>query len=133
MSRAMVLPGYSPFEAGEESIEDAEQRERRGTTKTNENNAPVAAVLKDNRLASCRMIVESMGIWKTIVHCILSDLKKKLCARFVPHALTAEQREQCIVHAKYLLEMIAHDPNFLNSIITGEKSWCFSYDPETNK
>ncbi len=32
-----------------------------------------------------------------------------------------------------VLEMIAHDPNFLDSIITGDKSWCFSYDPEMKR
>ncbi len=58
----------------------------------------------DNHCASCRMIVESLVIPKTIVHNILSDdLKKwKLCARFVPHVLIAEQWEQHIVQAKDL-------------------------------
>ncbi len=47
----------------------------------NENIARVAAVLKNNRRVSCRMIVESTGISKTIIHHILcDDLKKqKLC------------------------------------------------------
>ncbi len=25
------------------------------------------------------------------------------------------------------------DPNFLDSIITGDESWCFVYDPETKR
>ncbi len=79
--------------AGEESIENAEWSERLETTKTNENITRVTAVLKDNHRASCRMIVESLGILKTIVHHILSDdlKKQKLCAQFVSHAMTAEQ------------------------------------------
>ncbi len=87
------------------SIEDAEWSRRPGTTKTNKNIARVAAVLKDDCCASCRMIAESTGILKkTIVHRILSDdqKKQKLCARFVPHALIAEQWEQRVVHAKDL-------------------------------
>ncbi len=63
--------------AGEESIEDAEQNGRLGTTKMDKNITWVVAVLKDNCRASCRMIVQSTGIPKTIVHRILpKDLKK---------------------------------------------------------
>ncbi len=29
--------------------------------------------------------------------------------------------------------MIKSDPNFLDSIITGEESWCFAYDLETKR
>ncbi len=39
----------------------------------------------------------------------------------MPHVLTAEQQEQRVVHVKDLLEIIAHDPNFLDLIITGDK------------
>ncbi len=92
------------FAAGEESIEDTEWSRRMGTMKTYENIAWVAAVLKDDGRASCRMMAESMGILKTIVHRILSDYlkKRKLCAWFVPHVLTTEQWEQRIVHTKDL-------------------------------
>jgi len=31
-----------------------------------------------------------------------------------------------------LLNMINGDKNFLDKVITGDKSWCFAYDPETN-
>ncbi len=47
------------------------------------------------------------------------------------HAMTAEQKEQCLNHAYNLIETIKDDPNFLDSIITGYESWCFAYDPET--
>ncbi len=105
VSRAMVFRWHSQFVVSEELTEDAERSGRLGTTKTNKNIARVAAVLKDDRYASCRMIVESTGIPKTIVHCILSDdlKKRKLCPPFVPHVLTAEQREQRVVHTKYLI------------------------------
>ncbi len=63
--------------AGEESIEDAERSGMPGTTKTNENIARTATVLKDDHRASCWMIVASTGILKTIIHRILSDDLKK--------------------------------------------------------
>jgi hypothetical protein len=41
------------------------------------------------------MITESLNIPKTVVLQILKEglVKRKLCARFVPHSLTPEQRE----------------------------------------
>ncbi len=38
------------------------------------------------------------------------------------HALTAEKKEQCPHHAYNLTETIKSDPNFSDSIITGDES-----------
>ncbi len=112
VARTMVFRWHSQFAVGEESIEAPEWSGRPGTQQMNENIAWVAAVLKDNSRASCCMIVENTGILKTIIHHILSDdlKKQKLCARFVPHALTAEQREQHVVHAKDLTIPVLYAP-----------------------
>jgi hypothetical protein len=52
-------------------------------------------VKNDHRIAS-RMIAGSLNIPKTVALQILKeDLgKRKLCARFVPHSLTPEQKER---------------------------------------
>jgi hypothetical protein len=39
--------------------------------------------------------------------------KKKVCARFIPHLLTSDQKHQLAV--------------------TGDESWCFMYDPPKKK
>jgi hypothetical protein len=59
------------------------------------NIAAVADLVKNDRQIASRMIAESLNIPKTVVLQILKeDLgKRKLCARFVPHSLTPEQRE----------------------------------------
>ncbi len=90
------------------------------TIRTREQIARVADILKEGRWFLCRLIAEQMGIPKTIVQRTLhEDLQKqKLCTQFVPHALTAKQKEQCLNHAYGLIEMIKCDPNFLGSIIT---------------
>ena len=62
------------------------------------------------------------------------DLKKrKLCARFVPHALREDQMDDRVVACRDLLDMIDNDDNILDKIITGDESWCFAYDPETKR
>ncbi|GFT21810.1 HTH_48 domain-containing protein [Nephila pilipes] len=59
--------------------------------------------------------------------------KKKLCARFVPHTLTTEQKEHRIASSEDLIAAADEDPNFLKTIVTGDESWCLEYDPETKR
>jgi hypothetical protein len=78
------------------------------------------------------MIAESLNIPKTAVLRILKeDLgNRKLCARFVPHSLTPEQREDRVTSCHEIIAMADADRKFLNKIITGDETWCFAYDPE---
>jgi hypothetical protein len=81
------------------------------------------------------MIAESFNISKTLVLRILKeDLgKRKLCAHFVPHSLTPEQREDEVTFCQDIIMMADTDKFFLNKIIMGDETWCFAYDPETKQ
>ena len=81
------------------------------------------------------MIAESLNIPKTIVLRILKeDLgKRKLRARFVPHSLTREQREDRVTSCQDIIAMADADKNFFNKIFTVDDTWCFAYDPETTR
>jgi len=59
--------------------------------------------------------------------------KRKLCARFVPHSLTPEQRKDQVTSCQDIIAMANADKNFFNKIITGDETWCFAYDPETKR
>ena len=104
---------------------------RDGCPKSNRTEVNIAAVADlfkyDHRIAS-RMIAESLNIL-----CILKeDLGKgKLCAYFVPHSLTPEQREDQVTSCQDVIAMADADKNFLNKIIKGHETWCFAYDIET--
>jgi len=78
------------------------------------------------------MIAESWNIPKTVVLWILKgDLgKRKLCAHFVPHSLTPEQREDQVTSCQDIIAMADANKHFFNKIITGDETWCFAYDPE---
>jgi hypothetical protein len=76
-----------------------------------------------------------MNIPKTVVlRILLEDLgKRKLCASFVPHFLTPEQREDRVTSCQDIIAMADADKIFLNKIITGDETWSFASDPETKR
>jgi len=71
-----------------------------------------------------------MNIPRAVVLRILKeDLgKRKLRARFVPHSLTPEQREDRVTSCHDIFVMAHAD-----KIITGGETWCFAYDTETKR
>ena len=76
-------------------VEDDERSGRPKSTRIEVNIADVADFVKNERRITSRMIAESLNIPKTVVLRILKEVlgKRKLCARFVPHCLTPEQKE----------------------------------------
>ncbi|GFU22380.1 histone-lysine N-methyltransferase SETMAR [Nephila pilipes] len=81
------------------------------------------------------MIAESLNMSVGSVFTIMTEdlKKKKLCARFMPHTLTTEQKEHRIASSEDLIAAADEDPNFLKTIVTGDESWCLEYDPETKR
>jgi len=81
------------------------------------------------------MIAESLNIPKAVVFRILKeDLgKRKLCARFVLHCLTPEQREYRVTSCQYIIALADADTNFFKKITTGDENWCCACDPETKR
>jgi len=67
------------------------------------------------------MIAESLNIPKSVdLQILKEDLRKrKLCAHFVPHSLTAEQREYQVTSCQEVIAMADKYKNFLNKIVMG--------------
>ena len=56
---------------------------------------------------------------------------RKVCAKIVPKLLPDEQKERRKKLCLDLLQRIENEPDLLNSIITCDETWVFTYDPET--
>ena len=56
---------------------------------------------------------------------------RRVAAKFVPKLLSAEQKDLRVEVAQDLLDTTSTDPEFLNTVITGDESWVYGYDPET--
>jgi len=98
LDRSKVFRWYSRFWERWELVDDDQWGGHPKLTRTEVNIAAVADLVKNDRQIASRMRVESLNIPKAIVLRILKeDLgKRKLCAHFVPHSLTPEQREDWV-------------------------------------
>jgi hypothetical protein len=110
LDRSNVFRWYSRF-GGRELVEDDERGVRPKSTRTEVNIAAVADLVKNDRRIASRMIAESLNIPKAVVLRILkADLgKRKLCARFVLHSLTPEQREDRVTSCQDIIAMADAD------------------------
>ena len=117
LSRSNVFSWYSRFRDGRELIEDDKRGGRPKSSRTEGNIAAVADLVKNDRRIASRMIAESLNIPKTL-QILQGDLgKRKLCARFVPHSLTLEQREDRVTSCQDIIAMADAEFFFLTKLL----------------
>ena len=56
---------------------------------------------------------------------------KRVSAKFVPKLLTMEQKQWRADNVQDMMDTANSDPNFLKTVITGDETWVYEYDPET--
>ena len=68
----------------------------------------------------------------TIRQILVEDLgKRKVASRFVPHALSDDQRHELVQYTKDIIKTARRNKYFLNSIVAEDETWCFRYDSTT--
>ena len=58
---------------------------------------------------------------------------KRVAAKFVPHVLTADQKQSRVDACLELKEHLEIDPDLFSKVITDDESWFYAYDPETKQ
>jgi len=119
LNRSNVFRWYSRFRNGRDLVEDDESGGRKKSTLTEVKIAVVADLVKNDYRIASRMIAESSNTLKTVILQILKeDLgKSKLCARFVPHSLTPEQREDGVTACQDNIAMADAGKIFLSKLL----------------
>ena len=107
---------------------------RPSTARTVENVESIRLLFTEDRRTTLQMIADRLNIGKETVRRIGTEDfgKRKICAKFVPHALTTKQKQECVVYCQDLL-LMGQDECFWENIITGDETWCFAYDPATKR
>ena len=134
MSHANVYRWYACFRDGREGGRKMPEVVVTSTARTDENVESVRCLLTEDHHTTLQMIADRLNIGKeTVRRIVTEDLgKRKICARFVPHALTTEQKQERALYCQDLL-LMGQDENFWENIITSDKIWCFVHDPATKQ
>jgi len=135
LSRTQVYDWFHQFQNGREDIEDQHRSGRPKSGRSEENVEKIRLAIAKCSKISVKTLEENLSIPGTTIFRILTENLgyRKICARFVPHKLTDDQKLQRVEHSKELVRAHRRDPNFIKNIVTGDETWCFQYDPETKR
>ena len=116
-------------------MEDKPNSGRTCTSQTEENVTKVRALVRSDRRLIVRMISSELNLNHHTVHDILSqgsEHAENLC-KAVSKNFTDDEKENRRNVCLELLEHIENDETFFKSVVTGDESWIFKYDPETKR
>ena len=135
MSRARAFEWHKRFREGREECEDDQRSGRLVTSRTDSNIDRVKQLVHADRRLTVKMICEELSIGRDAVWKILTENLKmpKLCAKMVPKILSKHQRQQRFTVCQDITEHLEAEPDLLNSVITGDETSVFEYDPETKR
>ncbi|XP_050043947.3 histone-lysine N-methyltransferase SETMAR-like [Dermacentor andersoni] len=133
MSSTRIKEWYNRFKDGRTSVEIEPRSGLPSTCRNDQVIAEVNAVVTRDRHVTIREIAEVVGMSTFSAHFIMTEdlAMKRVAAKFVPKLLTEEQKQLRVEVSQGMLDSTDSDPDFMNTIITGDESWVYGYDPET--
>jgi hypothetical protein len=135
MSRVRCFEWHTCFKRGRTSLEYDKRSGRPSTSSTPKNVETIRQLVYED----CRRIIKdivtivnvSCGTVQTILTCDLNMCR--VAANFVPSILTPEQKEHHVAICQELRQRAVDDPSFMLRVVTGDESWVYGYDPETEQ
>ena len=133
ISLRTVLWWVKAFKAGKFSVEDATRPGRLKTSVTKANIAAVKIVVEQDARLSVKDMASCTGISEGSVQTILKkhlDLRK-VCARYVPHLLTEEQKTQRLKRARELLKTYKGcNSRVISNLLTFDETLVHMFEPQ---
>lgn len=133
MSVTQIKEWFNRFKDGRTSVESDERPGRPSTSRNPQVVEQVRKLIREDRRLTVRELADEVGISHGSADTILlEDLgMRRVAAKFVPKLLSPEQRQCRLDVAQDMLQTANADPDFLKTVITGDESWVYGYDPET--
>ena len=131
---ATVCKWVRRFNDGQESIENDPQEGRPVSVLTEKNIATVKTLIEEDARYTVQEIEELSGIHSSSVLKMLRERlgQRKICARWVPHLLTDEQKQSRVKLASHVIEKYDKcDPRRLEEIVTGYETWIYHFQPDS--
>lgn len=124
------------FKHGRTSIEDDPRSGRPKSATTSEIIQQIHDMVLDDRRVKVREIGDAVGISiERVGHILHEELKmKKLCARWVPHLLTVDDKRIRMRASQASLDRFKKNKtDFVRRFITMDETWIHHYTPETKE
>lgn len=127
VSFSTVAEWVHRFKAGRISLEDEPRIGRPVTATTDRNIEAVRSLIEDNPHISIRYIAYELGVSYGTISTIIHDQLnlKKLCARWVPHELSEQCKQQRIQVCQENLAKIESGRWRLCDIVSGDETWIY--------
>ena len=133
ISMRTVFRWVEAFKAGKFCVENDTRPGRPKTSVTKTNIAAVKIVAEQSARLSVKDMASCTGISEGSVQTILKmrlDLRK-VCARWVPHLLTEEQKTQRLKCARELLKTYKGcNSRVISNLLTGDETWVHMFEPQ---
>ena len=133
ISMRTVFRWVKTFKAREFSVEDDTRPGRPKTSVTKANIAAVKIVVEQDARSSVKDIASCTGISESSMQTILKKRldPRKVCARWVSHLLTEEQKTQRVKCARELLKTYKGcNSQVISNLLTGDETWVHMFEPQ---
>ena len=130
---ATVCKWVRGFNDGRESIENDPLVGRPVSVLTGKHVATVKTLIEEDARYTVQEIEVLSGIHSSVLKILRERLElRKICARWVPHLLTDEQKQSRVRLASQVIEKYDKcDPHRLEEIVTSDETWVYHFQPDS--
>lgn len=134
-SLATVYNWRNEVKRGRKSLEDEPVPGRPKSSTTDDMLQKLEMLVMGNRRLKVSELAEEMGLPKSTIHLALTEKlgMKKVSARWVPKLLSPLQKQDRVNICDENLDLYNDNPRLLSTLITGDETWVYYYDPETKQ
>jgi len=131
MKKSNVFEWHRRFKEGREDVQDDPRSGKPKTQRRDANVDRVRNLVRSDRRLGVRVITEELNMNReTVRQIVKEDLgMRTFSAKMVPRILTHDQKQRRIHISSDLLR----NAEMFDRVITGDETWCFQYDPETQR
>jgi hypothetical protein len=99
-----------------------------------ENIEKIWELIHEDRRWTIHELADTVGVGYSVCQILTenSDMRR-IAVKFVPRLLTNDQKQRLVNMCLELREKANEDPAFISSIVMGDESWIYGYDPETKQ
>ena len=135
LSLSTVRRWVAKFKDGETQVDDRPRSGRPREAVTQEKIAKVQELITNDPHITTQILEDEVGIsHDRIVYILHNELNlHKVCAKWIPHKLSADHKKKRVEISKQLLEVLEKG---YNNIITGDETWMYFFtvsSKESNK